>query len=449
MKITQKKTDTNTLVLSAKICEDDYKSTVNKSLVDYQKKMNMPGFRIGKVPMGLVKKKYELAIRVEEINKILSNGIQKYITEKDISILGNPLPIENKVDFINNSEYDFEFEIGLQPEVDLSKVENTKIDYFTIKPEKKEIEDHQLSLQKRFGSVKSFDSINDGDMLKVLLVELDDNKQSVVNGINVETSILIDKIEDKKLKSKFLNLVKSNSIVFELNKAFSNNVDIASMLKISKEEVSNVAKYFSCTIKDISRLVSAELNDDLFKKAYPSKSVKSVKEFQKIIKEDLGSKYIQESDRKFFNDCSTYFIKKIKLDFPDKFLKKWLKNNVKKKFTEKEFNEEYKNYLKYLSWQLIENAICTKYNIKVTNEKLKDFTKAYVIQQMKSYGSIQMGNKEIDGIVENVLKNKKEAERMMNEVIIIELVKHFKDNMKLVKKSISLNEFVKLANNQK
>lgn len=449
MKITQKKTDTNTLMLSAKISADDYKSTVNKSLVDYQKKMNMPGFRIGKVPMGLVKKKYELAIRVEEINKILSNGIQKYITEKDISILGNPLPIENKVDFINSSEYDFEFEIGLQPEVDLSKVENTKIDYFTIKPEKKEIDDHQLSLQKRFGSVKSFESINDGDMLKVLLVELDDKKQKVVNGINIETSILIDKIEDKKLRSKFLNLVKSNSIVFELNKAFSNNVDIASMLKISKEEVSNVAKYFSCTINDISRLVSAELNDDLFKKAYPSKSIKTVKEFQKIIKEDLESKYIQESDRKFFNDCSTYFIKKIKLDFPDKFLKKWLKNNVKKKFTEKEFNEEYENYLKYLSWQLIENAICTKHNIKVTNEKLKDFTKAYVIQQMKSYGSIQMGNKEIDGIVENVLKNKKEAERMMNEVIIIELVKHFKDNMKLVKKSISLNEFVKLANNQK
>ena len=121
MKINQKKLDTNTLLLSAKISQDDYSSSVNKSLGEYQKKMNMPGFRVGKVPMGLVKKKYELAIRVEEINKILSNGIQKYISEKELSILGNPLPVENKVDFINDSEYDFEFELGLQPKVDLSK----------------------------------------------------------------------------------------------------------------------------------------------------------------------------------------------------------------------------------------------------------------------------------------------------------------------------------------
>ena len=154
-------------------------------------------------------------------------------------------------------------------------------------------------------------------------------------------------------------------------------------------------------------------------------------------------------DRKFFNDCSAYLMKKIKLDFPDKFLKKWLKSNIKKEFTDKEFAKEYENYLKYLSWQLIENAICTKHDIIVTNEKLKSFTKAYVVQQMQAYGNLQMGNKEIDGIVENILKNQKESEKMMNEVIIIELVQHFKSKMKIVKKSVSLNEFIKLANNQK
>ena len=449
MKITQKKIDTNTLLLSAKISQDDYSSSVNKSLGDYQKKMNVPGFRVGKVPMGLVKKKYELAIRVEEINKILSNGIQKYISEKEISILGNPLPIENKVDFVNDSEYDFEFELGIQPQVDLSKAENAKIDFFVIKPEKKEIEDHQLSLQKRFGSVQSFEKMKDGDMLNVVLVQLDKNDKPLEKGINVTTSMLVDKVEDKSLRLKFLKLKKSSSIVFELSKAFSNPVDIASMLKISKEEVANLDSQFSCQINDISRLVPAKLNDELFKKSYPSKVIKTEKEFKSTIKEELSAKYIKESDRKFFNDCSSHLMKKIKLDFPEKFLKKWLKNNIKKEFTEKEFDKEYENYLKYLSWQLIENAICTKHDIKVTNDKLKSFTKAYVIQQMQSYGNIQMGNKEIDGIVDNVLKNQKESEKMMNEVIIIELVQHFKSKMKMVKKSVSLNEFIKLANNQK
>ena len=167
-----------------------------------------------------------------------------------------------------------------------------------------------------------------------------------------------------------------------------------------------------------------------------------------IFHQKISNNYSKDSDRKFFNDCSTLFVEKSNIDFPENFLKKWLKKNLKKQLQEKEFNDEYKNYLKYLSWQLIENEICTQNNIKVTNEMLKDFTKAYVIKQMKSYGNIQMGNKEIDGIVENVLKNQKESEKMMNEVIMIELTSYFKKKIKTNKKSVTLNEFIKLANKQ-
>ena len=142
------------------------------------------------------------------------------------------------------------------------------------------------------------------------------------------------------------------------------------------------------------------------------------------------------------------FLDKIKIDFPEKFLKKWLKTNIKKEFTEKDFETEYQNYLKYLSWQLIENTICTENDIKVTDDKLKDFTKKNVLQQMKNYGAVNIGDKEIDGIVSNILKNEKEAEKMMNEVVLIELVAYFKSKMKVNKKSITLNEFIKLANKQ-
>jgi len=157
---------------------------------------------------------------------------------------------------------------------------------------------------------------------------------------------------------------------------------------------------------------------------------------------------LKESDRKLFNDCSLLFVDKIKLDLPKDFLKKWLKSNIKKEFKESDFEKEYNNYLKYISWQLIENQICKENDIKVSNEQLRSFTKSNVLQQMKNYGSVNIGDKEIDGIVTNILKNEKEAEKMMNEIIINEITTYFKNKMKLTKKTTTLNEFIKLANNQ-
>ena len=449
MKITDKKLKNNTIQLSIHVKENDYVSVVETTLLGHRKKMNLPGFRVGKVPMSLVRKKYELAIRVEEINKLLSQAIQKWITDKKISILGHPLPIENEIDFVNNTEYIFEFELGLQPKIDISKVEKSKIDFFVIKADKTQVEEHVATLQKRYGTVKSFDKIKDGDMLNIFLQELNEKNEPKELGVTSTTSVLLDKIEDKIIKNKILKLSKKGVLKIELKKAFPNITDLASMLKITKEETENLNPHFLCEIKDITRLLPATLNLDFFKKCYPSENIKTIKEFKKVIKNELETQYIIESDRKLFNDASNLFMKKIKINFPDDFLKKWLKTNIKKEFTEAEFETEYLNYLKYLSWQLIENTICLENNIKITNEKLEEFTKDYVLRQMKAYGNINMGNKEIEGVVHNILKNKKESEKMMNEVILIELVEYFKSKMKLIKKSVSLNEFIKLANNQK
>ncbi|MAQ69484.1 MAG: hypothetical protein CMD23_00110 [Flavobacteriales bacterium] len=448
MDIIKKKIDVNTLKLTANVKEGDYVSVVENALLDYRKKMTLPGFRAGKVPMSLVKKKYELAIRVEEINKLLSSSIQTYISDQKMSILGNPLPIETKIDFLNETDYQFEFEIGLQPKIDLSSAEKLKSDYWLIKPEKKEIEEYTLSLQKRYGSVQSFDKIDQGDMLSVVLKELESDNNPKVDGVVSETSILVDKIEDKKIRNQFFKLKKSETIILDLHKTFVNEADVLSMLKISKEKFNQINSSFSCTIKDITRLIPAKINSELFKKVYPDQVIKNLKEFQAAIKTELIDRYVIESDRKFFNDSSQIFLDKIKIDFPEKFLKKWLKTNIKKQFTEEEFEKEYQNYLKYLSWQLIENTICIENNIKVTDDKLKDFAKKNVLQQMKNYGSVNLGDKEIDGIVTNILKNEKEAEKMMNEVILIELVAYFKSKMKVSKKSTTLNEFIKLANQQ-
>jgi len=449
MKITDKKLKNNTIQLSIHVKENDYVSVVETTLLGHRKKMNLPGFRVGKVPMSLVRKKYELAIRVEEINKLLSQAIQKWITDKKISILGHPLPMENQIDFVNNTEYIFEFELGLQPKIDISKVEKSKIDFFVIKADKTQVEEHVATLQKRYGTVKSFDKIKDGDMLNIFLQELNEKNEPKEMGVTSTTSVLVDKIEDKIIKNKILKLSKKDGLKIELKKAFPNITDLASMLKISKEEIENLNLHFLCEIKDVTRLIPATLNLDFFKKCYPAENIKTIKDLKKVIKKELEAQYVAESDRKLFNDASNLFMKKIKINFPEDFLKKWLKTNIKKEFTEAEFDTEYLNYLKYLSWQLIENTICVENDIKITNEKLEEFTKDYVLRQMKAYGNINMGNKEIDGIVHNVLKNKKESEKMMNEVILIELVAYFKSKMKLIKKSVSLNEFIKLANNQK
>lgn len=448
MKITDKKKGKTTVILEVSIKEKDYIDSVESSLVDYRKKMNLPGFRVGKVPMGLVKKKYQLPIKVEEINKLLSQNIQKYISEKKISILGGPMPVDKAIDFENNVDFIFEYELGLQPDVNLALAEKSKIDYWVIDPKNNQVKDHILSLQKRYGQIMSSENIREGDMLNVGLQEFINNTPKE-GGVSNSTSFLVDKIEDASVKKKFLKMKKSETIIFDLKKSFSNQTDLASMLNISKEELEKTESNFACEIQNVSRLVPAKIDNDFFKKVYTEKEIKTEKEFKSIVKSELSNNYLKDSDRKLFNDASLMFIEKIKLAFPEDFLKRWLKSNAKKEFSESEFNSEYKNYLKYLSWQLIENKICLENDIKITNDRLIEFTKERVLEQMKSYGSVKMGDKEIDGIVSNILKNKQEAEKMTNELVVIELTGYFKSKMKLKRNTVTLDEFIKLANNQK
>jgi len=449
MKIKEKKVNNTTLVLEVSMKESDYIKSVNLELSNYQKKMNLPGFRVGKVPMGLVKKKYQLAIKVEEINKILSDAIKNYISDNKILILGGPIPIEKNIDFKNEVDYVFQYELGLQPTINLSVAEKSKIDYLVIKPESKEIQDHIESLRKRYGKITQCDTIQKEDMLNVFLQELinDAPKQ---DGVSNTSSLLVDKIHDQSIKNKFLKLKKSETIVFPIKKAFNNISDLASMLNIPKEEAEKIDSNFSCTINEINRLDPAKLDVDFFKKVYPKeKSIKTKKEFEKLIKDELSQRYLKDSDRKLFNDASMLFMEKVKIDLPDEFLKKWLKMNAKKEFLESEFEKEYENYVKYLSWQLIENKICIDHSIKITNDKLMNFTKEHVLEQMKNYGNVNMPDKEINGIVTNILQNKKEAEKMTNELVLIEMVQYFKNQMKIQRKTVTLDEFIKLANNQK
>jgi trigger factor len=191
------------------------------------------------------------------------------------------------------------------------------------------------------------------------------------------------------------------------------------------------------------------LNNEFFKKAYPEKDIKTKKQFESTVIEELKSLYVRESDNKFFNDASSLFLDKTKINLPEEFLNKWLRLNAKKEFNDDEFNSEFKNYLKYISWQLIENKICKENNIKVTNNELKEYAKSQMLQQMKNYGNVNLGNKEIDGIVTNILNNKQESERLMNELIATHLITYFKSKMKLNSKTVTFNEFIKLVKNKK
>lgn len=448
MEITHKSAGKTTMILEIKMVESDYKKSVNDSLINYQKKMNLPGFRVGKVPMTIVKKKYELPIKIDEINKLLSDSIQNYISKNKILILGGPMPLEKSIDFANSIDYIFEYELGLQPKINLSKVENQKIDYWVIESKNKQITEHINSLTQRFGQVINPDVIKKGDMLNVNFKQLE-NGVPMEDGINHATSLLVDKIDDDKIQKQFLKLKKSDTIIFKPHKAFSNKTDLASMLNVTKEKLPFIQSDFICEVQNISRLLPAELNKDFFKKVYPEIEIKTEKEFKVQIKKELDETYIKESDRKLFNDASQFYIDKIKVDLPEEFLKRWLKNNAKKKFENDEFEKEYNNYLKYLSWQLIENKICQENNIKITNEDLAKFAKNRVLNQMKSYGNVNLGDKEIEGIVSNILQNKQESEKMTNEIVVIQLSEYFKSKMKIKRNTVSLDEFIKLANNQK
>ncbi len=314
MNITRENIDDLNTILKVEIGKPDYEEKVENVLKDYRKKANIKGFRPGMVPIGLVKKMYGRAVQIDEINKIVTENIQKYITDEKLEILGDPLPKtdeQEKIDFDTQEEFTFSFELGLAPAIELKLTKKTKVNQYEIIVDEKMKNDYLENYTRRFGELRSAETTEEKDVIKGKLEAIDNNGDLIPDGLMAEsTSLSIDIIQEKKIKKQFIGKSLNDSIDFDLKKAFPNDTEIAGLLHIKKEEAEAVDGNFRFTINEISRFHPAELNTELFNRIYGEGVVNSEEEFMKKLEEEIAANLKRESDYRLMIDIKALALEK-------------------------------------------------------------------------------------------------------------------------------------------
>jgi len=447
MKIT--KTNINDLQASLKVVvtPEDYQEKVDKILTDYRKTAEVPGFRKGKIPKGMIKKKYGTAVLVDEVNKLLQEELYKYITEEKVKVLGSPMPNNSQeVDWENDTTFNFDFEIGLAPDLDVKITKKDKVNYYKIEADKKIVDQYSNDIAKRFGKMSNPEVSKDGDLVFCEIVQLDVDGNVMNNGVRNEATVSMDFIADKKIKKQFIGVKSGDSFKVNVMKAFTNHADLSAMLNITHEQLHDLtSEEFQFTVKTISNLIPAELNEELFEKVYGKDSVKTEKEFKSRIKEEAEKSYITESDRMLKNDVVSYLIDKIKFEMPDEFLKKWLVQTSEQAVTLEQIESEYDMYQKSLRWQLIENNILENFDVKVEASEVEHQTASLIAMQMQQYGQPVPEQDKMNEIVASILMKEDERKKVYDQLYDQKTLEIYKENFKLTEKAISYDDFVKLA----
>ena len=447
MKLTQSKAKDLMATITVEVKAADYSERVEKVLKDYRKTAEVPGFRKGKTPMGIINKKYRTSVIVEEVNKMLQDELYKHITAEKVRVLGSPMPIDEKpIDWENDEDFTFEYEVGLAPEFDVKITAKDKLNYYKIKADAKLVDGYCNDIAKRYGKMSNPEASVEGDLIFCTIEQLDVDGNVMENGIKNDATVAMDYIADKKIKKQFVGVKTDDLITVNVMKAFTNHSDLGAMLNVDHAAIHNLtSEEFQFTVKNVNRLEPAELNVELFDKVYGPGAIKDEKEFKAKVKSEAEAQFAGESDRMLKNDVVTYFVDKLKLAMPNEFLKRWLVQTSEQPITMEMLETEYDMYAKSLQWQLIENKILENHSIKVTQDDVLAHTKVLISAQMKQYGQPEGDDKQLTDIATNILKNEEERKKVYDQIFDERTLAVYKENFKLTEKSVSYDEFVKLA----
>jgi trigger factor len=448
MNITRENTDKLSAVLKIKIEQDDYTERVEKVLTDYRKNAKMPGFRPGKVPAGLIRKLYRKPVVIEEINKILSESVTKYLTEEKIRILGDPLPGENnkkEIDWDKEATFEFEIEIGLAPEFEINMTEKDKVPLYEIQMDDQLINETKENYTRRFGTMLKEEVITGNEILKGDFYQSDPDGNLIENGIVAENSTFsLEFMKDRKISDLFPGKKVNDNVVFNIRKAFPDDADLSSLLNLKKDQLASLNPNFRFDIKEISRFKKAEINNDLYDLIYGKDIVHNEEEFNSQITKELQGRLQQNSEFRFRLDAREMLMKKLKSDLPAAFLKKWLTSVNKEKVSEKQIEDEYPKFESDLKWQLIQDKIIKTHDIKVTDEEIASYAKTYTLLQFRQYGITDIPEEQLKNYSENVLKNEAEKKKIIEKLYEEKVYEYIREHIKVDKKKITREKFNKL-----
>lgn len=441
MNITKKDIDALNAELSITLAPQDYEERVNDAIKKVQKQAAMPGFRAGKVPVGLIKKQYGKSILVDEINKILNDSLYNYINDNKIEILGNPMPkADSAVDFDNKTEWTFDYELGLSPQFDLKLDNSQSFTYNTVKVDDELVEKYLKDVKRNYGKPSNPEVAEAKDVLYIDIVELDADGSIKPGGVFKSTSIGIDRLKNEAAKAKLTGAKKEDKIVINANELYDSAVDKSISLGIDKELAETFDANLQVTVKNIARMEDAELNQELFDKLYGAGNVNSEEEFRDKIKAELGVMFAQDTDRKFVETVEKTLVDKLGIRLPDEFLKRWLMAVNEKPLTKEQLEAEYPAYARSMQWKLIENKIIKDNSITVTNEEAKEEAGRFIRSQYARYGQTP-DEAEVAKIADSILSKQDEAQKIYEGLYSQKVLNLLKTNCKLDTKEVSYNEF--------
>lgn len=429
-------------VLTLTVEPADYQEAVQKELKQLRQKANIPGFRPGMVPAGLVKKMYGKGVMAEVINKTLSDALGKYIEEQHLNILGDPLPNEEltpKVDFDTQDTFTFAFDIALAPEFDASLNGHNKLTRYTIEVTDEMVNNQVESYAQRFGDYVEADDVQDGDVIKGLLTEQREN------GMTKENAMLNPQyMTDKDQAALFKGAKKGDVITFNPQKAFQSEVEISSLLDITKQEAKELTSDFTFEIQGITRHQAAKIDGELFAKVYGENAIKDEADFRAHVKAEIEENMAEDSDYKFGLDAKAAVMKKMEgLTFPEDFLKRWL-HATNEKLTDEEIDKDFPQMIEELKWHLAKDQLLKKYNINVEKEDVEDYAKKVAKMQFMQYGLMHVDDAYLTNYAQQMLKDENQLRGIVERVAEQKIYAVLKTVVKLDEKSISHADFGKL-----
>nr|WP_320947358.1 trigger factor [Bacteroides intestinalis] len=449
MNVSLQNIDKVSALLTVKLEKADYQEKVDKSLKSLRQKAQVPGFRPGMVPMSLMKKMYGKSVIAEEVNKALSEAVYKYIQDNNVSILGEPLPNEDKqpeIDFDTMEEFEFLFDIALAPEFKAEVDAKDKVDYYLIDVTEDMVNNQVKAYTQRNGKYEKVDVYEDKDMLKGLLAELDENGNTKEGGIQVEGAVMMPSyMKNDEQKAIFANAKVNDVLVFNPHTAWEGNAaELSSLLKIDKEEAAEMKSNFSYQVEEVTRFVEGELTQEIFDQVCGKDVVKTEEEFRAKIKEVIANQFVADSDYKFLIDVRKMLMEKVgKLEFPDALLKRIMRMNNQDK-DEKFVDDNYDKSIEELTWHLIKEQLVKANNIKVEQEDVVNMAKEATRAQFAQYGMMSVPEDLLENYAKEMLKKKESVEGLVNRVVETKLASALKSQVKLNNKTISAEEFNKM-----
>ena len=448
MKVSFENPDKINGLLTITVEEDDYKSEVEKTLKDYRKKANVPGFRPGQVPMGMIKRQFGGAVKMDAVNKIVGEQINKYIADNKINMLGQPLASEAQQpqDLEKEAPYTFIFDIAVAPEFDIELTAKDKIDYYDITVDDALIDRQVEMFASRLGKNADVEVYADGDVVKGDLRELDEKGNTKENGLTVEAAMVMPEyIKAAAQKKLFKGAKVGDVITFNPRKAYKDrDAELASLLKVGKDKLAEHEGDFSYQITNIQRFENHPVDQELFDQTFGKGQVKDEKEFRAKIAEGLKKQLEMDSDYKFLQDVRKYAEEKVgQLTYPDALLKRVMKENNKEK--DQEFiDKNYEASIRELTWSLIRNKLSEKAQIKVNDDDVRNAARETARVQFAQYGMNNVPDEYVNNYADQLLKKQESVQQFVDRAVDLKLIEAIKKVVKLNKKSISLDDFNKM-----